>query len=110
VQADQRACIATIAKALHLPQKRSRLNQNGSFISILNIASPVVERGSWRAAGSRARAQYRKVLRKWCIASSSPGLQIFRPTSRRIMIFDPDGEWWHVKARRGHGPHDGVSQ
>ena len=50
-------------------------------------------------------AQYRKVLRKWVIASSSPGLRVLCPTSRRIMIFGPDGEWKHFEARRGHGPH-----
>ena len=32
-------------------------------------------------------------------------LQFLRPDDRRIMIFDPGGEWQHVEARRGQGPH-----
>ena len=49
--------------------------------------------------------QYRKVRRKLFIALSSPGLRVLCSTSRRIMIFDPDGVWQHAEARCGHGPH-----
>ena len=30
---------------------------------------------------------------------------ISRTDDRRIIMFDFDGEWWRVEARRGHGPH-----
>ena len=44
---------------LLLSSSHRRLNQNDSFISVLNIVSPVAKRNSWRgAAGSCARAQY----------------------------------------------------
>ena len=32
-------------------------------------------------------------------------LRFLGPDDRRIIMFDFDGEWWHVEARRGHGPH-----
>ena len=32
-------------------------------------------------------------------------LTFFHPDDRRIMMFDPDDEWWRDEARRGHGPH-----
>ena len=32
-------------------------------------------------------------------------LRFLGPDDRRIIMFDSDDEWWHAKARRGHGPH-----
>ena len=32
-------------------------------------------------------------------------LRFLGPDDRRIIMFDSDDEWWHVEARRGHGPH-----
>ena len=32
-------------------------------------------------------------------------LRFLGPDDRRIMMFDSNDEWWHVEARRGHGPH-----
>ena len=32
-------------------------------------------------------------------------LRFLGPDDRRIIMFDSNDEWWHVEARRGHGPH-----
>jgi len=32
-------------------------------------------------------------------------LRFLGPDAHRIIMFDSDGEWWHVEARRGQGPH-----
>ena len=32
-------------------------------------------------------------------------LRFLGPDDRRIIMFDSNVEWWHVEARRGHGPH-----
>ena len=82
----------------------------GTFLSPDYAALPPhlvdVPWSTWHGEFMSARA-VSKYTQKLIGGVGAVLLTFFHPDDRRIMMFDPDDEWWRrVEARRGHhGPH-----